>query len=372
MTNIAKIKDIDWVLFMCVFLLATVGFVMQFSVAGGSFTPWAIKHGIRFLLAILLMFTIAIIDIRFWYKWAWIFFAFSILLLIYVEFFGHIGMGAKRWIDLKVFKLQPSELVKIFLILALAKYYTSISQYKISSFKSVFFMLVVLLIPAGLVYRQPDLGTAILIILGGLSVAFLAGLSWKWILSGISLIALVVPSVLSLVLRPYQQKRITTFLDPESDPLGKGYHIIQSKIAIGSGGMTGQGLVQGRQTQLGFLPENHTDFIFTVIAEELGFIGSMSVLLLILFILYKILIISHNVYSAFAKLVVMGMGITFFLYVLINVGMVMGLFPVVGVPLPLISYGGTVMITTMVGFGFIQNMWVHRRIENPSVDIEYY
>ena len=167
-------------------------------------------------------------------------------------------------------------------------------------------MLVVLLIPAGLVYRQPDLGTAILIILGGLSVAFLAGLSWKWILSGISLIALVVPSVLSLVLRPYQQ-RITTFLDPESDPLGKGYHIIQSKIAIGSGGMTGQGLVQGRQTQLGFLPENHTDFIFTVIAEELGFSGSMSVLLLILFILYKILIISHNVYSAFAKLVVMGM-----------------------------------------------------------------
>jgi len=370
--NIIKIKDIDWILFTCVFLLATVGFVMQFSVAGGSFTPWAIKHGIRFLFGILLMLIIAIIDIRFWYKWAWAFFVLSILLLLYVEFFGYTGMGAKRWINLKIFKLQPSELVKIFSILALAKYYTSISQYRISSFKSVFFVLLVLLIPAGLVYRQPDLGTAILIVLGGMGVAFLAGLSWKWILTGISLIIFTIPFIWSLVLRPYQQKRIITFLNPESDPLGKGYHIIQSKIAIGSGGMVGQGLVQGRQTQLGFLPENHTDFIFTVIAEELGFIGSIFVLLLILFILYKILVISHSVYSAFAKLVVMGMGFTFFLYVLINVGMVMGLFPVVGVPLPLVSYGGTVMITIMVGFGFIQNMWVHRRIENPSVNIEYY
>ncbi|MGB1360701.1 MAG: rod shape-determining protein RodA [Alphaproteobacteria bacterium] len=365
-----KIKSMDWVLLLCISALALVGFVMQYSVAGGSFFPWALQQGLRYIFAVFLMIAIAVVDIRFWYRWAWVFFAVSVGLLFVVELFGYVGMGAKRWIDLKVFKLQPSELVKIFVIVVLARYYTSISLYKISSLRSMCILGLILIIPAGLVYRQPDLGTAILIMAGGLSVAFMAGLSWRWIIPGITLVVASVPFIWSVVLRPYQQKRILTFLNPESDPLGKGYHIMQSKIAIGSGGMTGQGLMQGRQTQLGFLPEKHTDFIFTVIAEELGFIGSSVVLMLILFILFKIFVISHNVYSSFAKLVVMGMGTTFFLYVIINIGMVMGLFPVVGVPLPLVSYGGTVMITIMVGFGFIQNMWVHRTVENPSTEVE--
>ena len=370
MIYLEKIKNIDWVLFISVSLLAMVGFLMQYSVAGADFSPWAIQHSIRYILAVFLMFAIAIIDIRFWYKWAWVLFGFSVFLLIVVELFGYVGMGAQRWIDLKVFKLQPSELTKIFIILALARYYSSISVYKISSLRSVLTLMIVLFIPAGLVYKQPDLGTAILLIAGGISVAFLAGLSWKWIISGIVSIMALIPLVWTVILRPYQQKRVLTFLDPESDPLGKGYHILQSKIAIGSGGMTGQGFAQGNQTQLGFLPEKHTDFIFTVIAEELGFVGGVAVLLLIFFILFKIYIIAQKVYSPFAKLVAMGIGTTFFLYVMINIGMVMGLFPVVGVPLPLVSYGGTVMITIMCAFGFVQNMWVHRTIEHPNIKLE--
>ena len=367
MSVFEKIKAIDWWLVLAICILAMVGTLTLYSVAGGSFYPWAVQHISRFLFAFVIMIIVAVIDIRLLYRYSWLFFAGSLFLLVIVELIGVVGMGAQRWIDLKVFKLQPSEIMKIALILVLARFYSGLSKHHISSLPAVGVLILILVIPSYLVFRQPDLGTAILMVVGGLCVAFLAGLSWKWIVGGIVLLGSSIPFVWSVVLRPYQQKRILTFLNPEDDPLGKGYHILQSKIAIGSGGFTGRGFMQGTQSNLGFLPEKHTDFIFAVVAEEFGFIGSVSLLCLVAFILFRIFVISQQISSVFGRLVAMGMGTTFFLYVLINVGMVMGLFPVVGVPFPLLSYGGTVMITIMVAFGFIQNMWVNKDMETPNI-----
>jgi rod shape determining protein RodA len=360
MTTYQKLQNMDWVLVFLISVLACIGFAILYSVADGNLTPWASNQMVRFFVGFCLMIGIAIIDMGFWYRWSWLFFGLGVVLLLFVELFGSVGMGAQRWIDLRVVKLQPSELMKIASILAVARFFSSTSLQSASSWVNLLIIGIILLIPAGLVYRQPDLGTAILLLAGGVSIVFISGVSWRWFAGGIGFLLAVIPFVWSLVLRPYQKRRVLTFLNPEQDSLGAGYHILQSQIAIGSGGLTGNGFMQGTQANLNFLPEKHTDFIFTVIAEDFGFIGAVAVLFLIMIILVKILFITLNVRSKFAKLVAMGMGTTFFLYIIINVGMIMGLFPVVGVPFPFLSYGGTVIITMMAAFGFIQNIWVHR------------
>ncbi len=367
MTILQKLYEMDWVLVFLLSVLAFIGMSMLYSVAGGNFQPWAVKQAVRFIMALFFMIVVAVVDIRIWYKLAWPLFFASVGLLVAVELVGEVGMGAQRWIDLKVIKLQPSEIMKISVILVVARFYNRLNLYQVSSFWHVTWLFGILAIPVILVFRQPDLGTAILIVAGGLGVGLVAGISWKWFTAGAVGLAGLIPLVWTFILRPYQQNRVRVFLDSELDPLGKGYNIIQSKITIGSGGMTGRGFMQGTQSNLGFLPERHTDFIFAVVAEELGFVGAISLLLLIFTILFKTMIIAINTSSKFAKLMTMGMGITFFLYIFINAGMVMGLLPVVGVPFPLLSYGGTVMITVMVAFGFVQNAHIHRYRENPEL-----
>ena len=368
MTTFQKIFEIDWVLVILLCMLSAVGLSMLYSVSGGEFEPWTLKQGLRYVLALCVMFFVAVIDIRVWYKATWGIFFACLVLLLAVEVFGVVGMGAKRWIDLKFMKVQPSELMKIAVILATAKFYNGLNTQQVSTLLNIVRVSFLLLVPAYLVFRQPDLGTAILIVAGGIGVGFVAGISWRWFIAGGASIAIIAPLIWSVVLRPYQKKRVLTFLNPEADPLGNGYHIIQSKIAIGSGGMMGRGFMQGTQSNLDFLPEKHTDFIFSVIAEELGFVGAVSVLLLVLLILFKTMVIAINSASKFGKFVAIGMGITFFLYVFINAGMVMGLLPVVGVPFPLLSYGGTVMMTIMAAFGLVQNVHIHRHIEYAELD----
>ncbi len=370
MTLLQKLSTIDWTLTFLLCLLGSFGLVMLYSVSGGSFYPLAFTQLIRFIIGLVIMIFIAVVDIRVWYKFSWLFFIIGVALLLLVYGFGESTMGARRWLNLGFFRIQPSEIMKVASVLAIARMYCSMSLGLVSSSLSILKLLLLMFIPVFLVYKQPDLGTAILLLAGAISMGFLVGISWKFILGGTTLILATVPFVWSAILRPYQRDRILIFLEPETDPLGSGYHIIQSKIAIGSGGLSGRGFMNGTQSNLGFLPEKHTDFIFTVVAEEFGFVGVVSVLLLVFLILLRVMRISHNSRGKYATLVSMGMGVTFFLYILINAGMVMGVFPVVGVPFPLISYGGTVMLSTMIGFGFVQNCWVHRDIEQPDSDLQ--
>lgn len=360
LTLLEKLKSMDWILYGAVLLLASVGAMALYSVADGAMNPWAKNHIIRFIFASFLMIIVAVIPLRLWFKLTWVIYIGALILLLYVEFAGAISMGAKRWIDLGILNLQPSEIMKISLILVLAKFYSRLSPRQVSHPVYITLVLLIILIPTILVVRQPDLGTAILIVLGGAGVIVVAGISYRWILGGLVIVSATVPIAWLYILRPYQKKRILTFLDPSIDTLGQGYHILQSKIAIGSGGFNGRGYIRGEQSQFGFLPEKHTDFIFSAIAEEFGFVGSVAILLLVLFILLRIFLIAFSVRAYYSKLLCIGMGVTFFLYVLINTGMVMGLFPVVGVPFPLLSYGGTVMLSIMIAFGFVQNAWVHK------------
>ncbi len=355
LTLLDKLKAIDWLLYFAILLLASIGTVALYSVADGSMNPWAKPHIIRFIVASVLMIIVAVIPLRFWYKMVWLAYVVALLLLVYVGIAGEMGKGAQRWIDLKVFNLQPSEVMKIVLILVLARFYSRLSEHQVSYPFFLGLAIFIIFLPTILVLRQPDLGTAILIFGGGVSMIVVAGVSYKWMLSGLVLVSATIPVAWFYVLRPYQQKRISDFWQNEDE-----WQIKQSKIAIGSGGFKGRGYTDGTQTQYGFLPEPHTDFIFSAIAEEFGFIGSAVILLLVMFILLRIFLIGFSVRAYYSKILCIGIGVTFFLYVIINTGMVMGLFPVVGVPFPLLSYGGTVMLTTMIAFGFVQNAWVHK------------
>ncbi len=360
-----KILDVNWLLVLLVTLVAAIGFAMLYSAADGSVSPWASRQMARFAIGLVMMVAIALVDVRFWLRHAYVIYALALALLLAVEVMGTIGMGARRWVDLGFFQLQPAEVVKIALVLALARYFHGISHEDIGRPILLIPPLAMALAPIALVLRQPDLGTAVLIAIVAMVLFFQAGVRiWKFALA-VALVLVVVPFAWRYGLRDYQRQRVLTFLDPESDPLGAGYHILQSKIALGSGGVLGRGFMQGTQSHLNFLPEQQTDFIFTMLAEELGLIGCLVLVGLYIAILTYGFAIALRSRNQFGRLVAMGITATFFVYVFINIAMVTGLVPVVGVPLPLVSYGGTAMVTLLMGFGLLIGVYVHRDAQIP-------
>ncbi len=361
MTLREKIWQINWSLILLILATASVGFAMMYSAANGSFDPWATRQMARFGVGMAIMLFIALLDIRFWLRSAYLAYVVVLILLIAVEVFGSIGMGAQRWIAVGPIQVQPSELMKIALVLALARYFHGINLEDVNRVTSFIPPIIMILMPTALVLRQPDLGTAMMLAAGGIVLMFLAGVRlWVFIVGGVAALASI--PIAWQFLRDYQKQRVLTFLDPETDPLGAGYHILQSKIALGSGGMFGKGFLQGTQSHLSFLPEKQTDFVFTMLAEEFGMIGGLGLLGLYALLLIYGVFIAMRSRSHFGRLLAMGVTVTFFLYVFINIAMVMGLVPVVGVPLPLISYGGTAMLTLLMGFGLLMCVYIHRDV----------
>ncbi len=363
---IQKLKRLNWSVIFLVLLISAMGWGLLISAAGGDIHPWASKQILRFSVGFVIMLALACTDLRWWFHFSYVFYGISLLLLCGVEFLGFIGMGAQRWIDLYIIQLQPSELMKIALVMALARYFHN--QTLPLSFSKLFFPLALILVPVLLVLRQPDLGTAMILLLMGGTLFFAAGVS-LWIFAAALLgLSASLPLLWSL-LHEYQQKRILTFFGSTQDTLGADYHITQSKIALGSGGFWGKGFMQGTQSSLNFLPAKQTDFIFTLLCEEWGFMGGaflIGLYILLIVLCFRIVLTTQN---TFGRFVAIGMTVTFFLYVFINIAMVMGLLPVVGVPLPLVSYGGTAMLTLLMGFGFLLNVGLHRTLKIPRLSI---
>lgn len=359
-----KLGRINWPLLLLLAMIASMGTAMLYS-AGRGWTPWAAQHLLRFSIGLIIVLIIAMIDIRHWMRLAYPIYAGGLLLLIWVEIAGEIGMGAQRWIDLGFIQLQPSEIMKIALVMVYARYFHGINPGRISHPVVLLLPLMLVLIPVALVMRQPDLGTALLLLAGAGGLMFLAGVSWIYFASGIAAVLAILPIGWGF-LHDYQRDRVLTFLNPEQDPLGAGYHIMQSKIAFGSGGVFGKGYMQGTQSHLDFLPEMQTDFVFTMLAEELGMIGALILICLFMMVIVYCYMIAMRVRHQFGRLIVLGVTLNFFLYVFINMAMVMGLIPVVGVPLPFVSYGGTAMLTLLFGFGLILSASVHRGVTIPA------
>jgi rod shape determining protein RodA len=365
-SGLGKVFHLDWALVLTVCAVAAVGWVMLYSVAGGSFDPWARDQMQRFAVGLVLMFVVAFIPIWFWRNMAGLAYAVSILLLVYVELFGDIGMGAQRWIDLGFIRLQPSEMMKFTLVMMLAAYYDWLDPKRTSHPLWVLAPVVLILLPTALVLAQPNLGTALMLLMAGAIVMFVAGVSWWYFAAVASMAGGAIYSVFAFrgtpwqFLHDYQYRRIDTFLNPAADPLGSGYNIIQAQIALGSGGWTGKGFMQGSQSRLNFLPEKHTDFIFTTLAEEFGFVGSFSLLLLYSLILLLLVVAAIRSRDRFSSILLLGIAANFFLYIAVNLSMVMGMAPVVGIPLPLLSYGGSALLVIMVAFGLAQSAIVHR------------
>lgn len=358
----SKFLRINWLFMFCVCLLAGVGYAALYSAAGGSPQPYAQGQLIRFGGMMVSMIVIALIDIRLICKLSWPAYLVGLGLLLVVMKFGHTGLGAKRWIDLGPIELQPSELMKLFLCMALAHYFKRAQPEQTGN---VFFVLpavLAILVPFALILKEPNLGTAVITAAIGATVMLGAGVRWWWFAIIIAIVAVSAP-VLYEHLHAYQKARIITFLNPGSDPLGAGYNIIQSKIALGSGGFFGQGYLRGTQNQLNFLPEKQTDFVFTIIAEEFGYVGSMAVLALLLGIITLAFYTAITCNHMYGRLVALGIGTNLFLYCFVNLSMVMGLIPVGGVPLPLISYGGSALTAVMLAFGVLQSVHVHRHVE---------
>lgn len=350
--SLQKLKKLNYGILLLICLIAGIGFAILYSAAEGQLMPWAGKQIIRFGVGMLLMISVACVDIRIWMSMAYPFYFLSFLLLIAVEALGFIGMGAQRWIDLYVIQLQPSELMKIALILALSRYFHMISYEETKKISRLLFPLGLILFPTLLMLRQPDLGTAMILILSGGILFFVTGVQiWKFLVAG-GMVAAAIPILWSL-LYEYQRKRILIFLNPESDPSNAGYHVTQSKIALGSGGWFGKGYMNGTQSHLNFLPEKQTDFIFTMLSEEFGFVGGVCLILLYVFLLMYGFVIAFKARNHFGRLVAIGITSILFLYAFINMSMVMGMLPVVGVPLPLVSYGGTALLTLLMGQGLL-------------------
>jgi len=365
-TGFRKLLYLNWPVVFLLTAVASFGFLMLYSVAGGSADPWMEPQLKRFGAGMAIMIFVAMVPIWFWRNMAALAYCISLILLIAVEFFGDVGMGAQRWLDLGFIRLQPSELMKIGLVMFLAAYYDWLPIRKTSHPFWVLLPLIFIGLPTMLVLTQPDLGTAILLLVGGATVMFVAGVHWAYfatvIAAGVGGIVTVFESrgTSWQLLRDYQFRRIDTFLDPSTDPLGAGYHITQAKIALGSGGWTGRGFMQGTQSRLNFLPEKHTDFIFTTLAEEFGFIGAFAVLVIYALIIFFCVASALTNKDRFSALLTMGIAMTFFLLFAVNMAMVMGLAPVVGVPLPLVSYGGSAMMMLLLAFGLVQSAHVHK------------
>ncbi len=361
-----KLVYLNWPVMMLITAVACAGFIMLYSIAGGSADPWMSAQIKRFGVGMVLMIGVAMVPIWFWRNISAVAFGVSLLLLIGVEFFGSVGMGAQRWIDLGFMRLQPSEMTKITLIMVLAAYYDWLPTDKTSRPLWVICPILIILLPTALVLRQPDLGTALLLLTGGATVMFLAGVHWAYFAS---VLAAGVGAIVAVfqgrgtswqLLKDYQYRRIDTFLDPANDPLGAGYHITQAKIALGSGGWTGRGFMQGTQSRLNFLPEKHTDFIFTTLAEEFGFVGAFALLMLYVLIIFFCVASALTNKDRFGALLTLGVAMAFFLFFAVNMAMVTGLAPVVGVPLPLVSYGGSAMLVLLIAFGLVQSAHVHK------------
>jgi rod shape determining protein RodA len=359
-----KLFEVNWGFVLLIAVIACMGFAMQYSVAGGNFQPWAAPQMMRFVVGLGILVAVALIDIRMWMNLAYPAYIVSFLLLIAVEIVGHTGLGAERWIQIGPIQLQPSELMKISLVLALARYLHGVSVEDVSKPLRLLIPLAMILAPAILVLKQPNLGTATILMADGCSLLFLAGLSWWWIAPTVVSVVAAVP-VAWHFLHDYQKQRILTFLNPASDALGAGWNISQAEIAMGSGGFAGRGFVQGTQSRLNFLPEKNTDFILTSLGEEFGFLGCVALLLLFATVIGYGIRIAMASRSQFGRLLAMGITLNFFFYIMINAAMVMGMIPVVGIPLPLISYGGTAMLTVMFGFGLLMSVHVHRQVEIP-------
>jgi rod shape determining protein RodA len=356
-----KLRQITWSMLFFIVLIGVFGFAMLYS-AAHSVDPWAMRQAIRFLFGLAILVAVALVDIRVYLRYAYAIYGFAFVLLVIVDIAGEIGMGAQRWIDLKIIQLQPSEVMKVALVLALARYFHRMSADNIGNPLALIVPIVMVFAPVGLVLMQPDLGTAVMLVLVGAAMFWVAGVRlWKFVVVTLAAVG-AVPLAWNF-LHDYQKNRILTFLDPESDPLGTGYHITQSKIAMGSGGLSGKGFMEGSQAYLNYLPERQTDFIFAMLSEELGMIGGVLLLLLYTVLFVYGYAIAFNSRNHFGRLLAIGLTVNLFCYVFINVAMVMGLLPVVGVPLPLISYGGTAMLTVLFGFGLLMCVYVHRDLK---------
>ncbi len=354
-----KLARLNWSFVVVIVLIGLVGYATLYSAGGGSHQPWAWRHAVRLGMGLGAMVVVAMIDPRVWFRYAYVIYAGALVALVGVELTGSFAKGAQRWIDLGVVQLQPSELMKIALVLALARYFHGATLQDVGRPWFLLPPVAFVLAPAALVLKQPDLGTAVMLVVAGGTLFFLAGVRWWKFALVIAAVAAAVP-VLWQQLHDYQRQRVLTFMNPESDPLGAGYHIIQSKIALGSGGLWGRGFAQGSQSQLSFLPEKQTVFVFTMLAEEQGLVGGLVVLALYALVFALGLLFAARTRSHFGRLVAAGISVTVFLYVVINVAMVTGLIPVVGVPLPMISYGGTAMMTVLLGCGLVLGIDVHR------------
>ena len=374
MNIFSKLLCLNWKLVLLILAVCAVGIVILYSagkaecsdpykclISYGSWHPWAISQIPKILVGFFILIVVAVIDLKVWVKYAYWIYGVSLLLLIGVTLFGHVGMGAQRWLNLGIVRIQPSELMKIALVLALARYFNSITLQSIESFKGIIPPLLLVIVPVSLVLIQPDLGTALMLLFSASAIFFVVGVQlWKF---GIVILGGIISMPIAWhFLHTYQKNRVLTFLDPERDPLGAGYHIIQSKIALGSGGVFGKGFLNGTQSHLNFLPEKHTDFIFTMLSEEFGMIGAVLVILINFLIIAYSFVFALRSSSYFGKLMAIGLTTNYFLYVIINIAMVLGLLPVVGIPLPLISYGGTVIISVMTGFGIILAVNTNRNI----------
>ena len=359
-TLFQKIKNLDYILLISVILLSVLSVFVMYSTDGGEILFHTKNHFVKLAVFFPLMIFVAFFNIKFWHKFSYLIYFIVILLLIYVSFFGIKSSGSQRWMDLYLFVLQPSELMKIAIIMCLAKYFHRIKIENVNSFTSITIVLSIIIIPIIFVISQPDLGTSILIALSGLIILWLGGMKIKYFIYSFITFLISLPFIISF-LKPYQKLRILTFLDPDRDPLGAGYQIIQSKIAIGSGGLNGKGFLKGTQSYLDFLPEKHTDFIFTLFSEEFGFIGSVGLLILYSIIIFRIVRIGAISRSNFARLFCFGYAFAIFIYIVVNLSMVLGLLPIVGSPLPIMSYGGSSMLATMIGFGIVLSAKINHK-----------
>ena len=353
-----KFKNFDYVLMFCILLLGFISLITMYSTDGGKILFHTKSHFIKLVVFTMMMLIISFINIKFWFSIGYLAYLLTVGLLFWTYFFGIKASGSQRWIDLYFINLQPSELMKIFIILCLAKYFHRMKLENVNSIYAIFTSLVISLLPMGLVIIQPDLGTSVLISISGIAVLWFAGINHKYFIYTLIAFLISLPFIISF-LQPYQKLRVLTFINPDRDPLGAGYQIIQSKIAVGSGGIFGKGFLKGTQSYLEFLPEKHTDFIFTLFSEEFGFIGSAFLLLIYAVIIYRIVAIGANSRSYFAKIFCYSFGAAIFVYITINMSMVLGLLPIVGSPLPIMSYGGSSMLATMIGFGIVMSARVH-------------